>query len=183
MLLTVLLCKMLIFFVSIFADSDNSFFQNLKRSVREAALSTQSSISESSRESRSDESSEHFFLPLSASGISRLSPETKGRPIRSKRLFTSSRTDSSLLENRASDGHVESKYGELADMLNGLDSLHDFDQVNGFLSVDCSNGFATDAQKSFYDIDEAQDQVFSPPLLMDSSLLADSYEDLLGMFL
>ena len=112
MLLTVLLCKMLIFFVSIFADSDNSFFQNLKRSVREAALSTQSSISESSRESRSDESSEHFFLPLSASGISRLSPETKGRPIRSKRLFTSSRTDSSLLENRASDGHVESKYGE-----------------------------------------------------------------------
>ncbi|KAF3444501.1 hypothetical protein FNV43_RR14193 [Rhamnella rubrinervis] len=164
-------------------DSDNLFVQNLKRSVREAALSTQSSISESSQESRSDESSEHFFLPLSTSGFSRLSPENKGHPIRSKRLFASSQTNSSLLENRMSDGHVESKYGELADILNGLDSLHDFDQVNGFLSVDCSNGFASDAQRSLYDIDEAQDQVFSPPLLMDSSLLADSYEDLLGMLL
>ncbi|XP_048328140.2 AUGMIN subunit 6 isoform X2 [Ziziphus jujuba] len=164
---------------SLSQDSDNSFVLNLKRSVREAALSTQSFNSESSRESRSDESSEHFFLPLSASGFSRLSPETKGNSIRSKRLFAS-QTDSSLLESRASDAHVESKYGELADVLNGLDSLNDYDQVNGFLSVDGSNGFSFDAQRSLYDIDETQDQVFSPPLLMDSSLLADSYEDLLA---
>lgn len=173
---------MLISCVSIFADNDNSYVQDIKRSVREAALSTQSSISESSRESHSDESSEHFFLPLSASGFSRLSPETRGHSIKSKRLFNS-QTDLSLPENHASDGHVESKYAELVDILNGLDSLHDFDQVNGFLSVDCSNGFASDAKRSLYDMDEARDQVFSPPLLMDSSLLADSYEDLLGMFL
>lgn len=94
-----------------------------------------------------------------------------------------SQTDSSLLESRASDGHVESKYGELADVLSGLDLLNDYDQVNGFLSVDGSNGFSFDARRSLYDIDETQDQVFSPPLLMDSSLLADSYEDLLGMLL
>lgn len=100
--------------------------------------------------------------------------------MRGKRLFTS-QTDSSLLKNHVSDGHSESKYDDFSDMLNGLDSFRDYDRVNGFLSVSGSNGSASDGQRSFYDIDEAQDQVFSPPLLMDSSLLADSYEDLLGM--
>lgn len=160
-------------------DSDISYVQNIKRSVREAALSTQSFSSEPSRDGHSEDGSEHFFLPVSGSGFSRLGPESKGTSIRSKRLFAS-QTDSSLLENRVSDGHTESKYDDFSDMLNGLDSLHDYDRVNGFLSVAALNGSASDGQRSFYDIDEAPDQVFSPPLLMDSSLLADSYEDLLA---
>lgn len=100
--------------------------------------------------------------------------------LRSKRF--ASQTEASLLENRASDGHMESKYAELSQVLNGLDSLDDYDQVNGFLSATGSNCAASDTQRSFYDFEEAQEQVFSPPLLMDSSLLAD-YEDLLGMLL
>ncbi|KAL5581298.1 hypothetical protein UlMin_013740 [Ulmus minor] len=159
-------------------DSDSSYVHNLKRSVREAALSTQSFSVESSRESHSDESSEHFFLPLSGSGFSRISPKPKGPSIRSKRLFTSP-TDS-LLENRLSDGHTGSKYDEFSVASNGLNSFHGYDQVNGFLSMSGSNGVTSGSQTLFYDIEEPQDQVFSPPLLMDSSLLADSYEDLLA---
>ena len=123
-----------------YADSDSNYVQNLKRSVREAALSRKSFHSKSSQGSYSDESSEHFFMPLSSSGFSRLGPESKGA------LLTS--------------------------------SLHDYDQVNGFLSVTGSNSAASDAQRSFYDLEEAQEQVFSPPLLIE-----DAYEDLLGMLL
>ncbi|XP_031283293.1 AUGMIN subunit 6 [Pistacia vera] len=160
-------------------DSDISYVQYLKRSVREAALSVRSSNSESSRDSHSDESSEHFFVPLSAAGFSRLGPENKASPVRSKRLFTS-QTDTSLLNNCAPDGHVGSKYDDIPDMLSELDSLRDFDKVNGFLSATGSNGAISETRRSFYDIDEAQDQVFSPPLLMETSLLADTYEDLLA---
>lgn len=143
-------------------------------------MSIQSCNSESSRDSQSDDGSEHFFVPLSATGFSRLGPEKKAISRRSKRLFVS-QAENSLLENRAPDGHVGSKYDELAGMLNNLDSIHEYDRVNGFLSASSPNDAASDAQRSFYDIEETQDQVFSPPLLMDTSLLADTYEDLLGM--
>lgn len=123
-----------------YADSDSHYVQNLKRSVREAALSRNRLHSKSSQGSHSDESSEHFFMPLSSSGFSRLGPDSKG----------------ALLSS----------------------SLHDYDQVNGFLSVTGSNSAASDAQRSFYDFEEAQEQVFSPPLLIE-----DAYEDLLGMLL
>jgi len=52
-----------------------------------------------------------------------------------------------------------------------------------------SNGFQTDNGLGFTDstvhstfpgIDESVDQVFSPPLLMDSSFFPDAYEDLLA---
>ncbi|CAN6702849.1 unnamed protein product [Malus baccata var. baccata] len=158
-------------------DSDNYYVQNLKRSVREAALSQNSLSFESSRGSHSDESSEHFFLPLSSSGFSRLGQESKGASLRSKRF--PAQTEASFHENCAPDGNVGNKYAELSEVLNDLDSLDDFDQVNGFLSAAGSNCAVSDTQRSFYDFEEARDQVFSPPLLMDSSLLAD-YEDLLA---
>ncbi|KAG6716152.1 hypothetical protein I3842_04G033100 [Carya illinoinensis] len=156
-------------------DSDNAYVQNLKRSVREAALSMKSCNSELSRDSHSDESSGHFFVPLSTTGFSHLGLENKVSSFRSKRLFVSQ------AENRASDGSVKSKYDEFPDMLNDLDSLNEYDSISGFLSVSDSNCAASDAQRSFYDFEESQEQVLSPPLLMDTSLLADSYEDLLGM--
>ncbi|KAJ4827330.1 AUGMIN subunit 6 [Turnera subulata] len=162
-------------------DSGISYVQNLKRSVREAALSRQSYNSESSRDSQSDESSEHFFLPLSATGFSRLGPESKIASERTKSLFTS-QMENALPGNHAPESHVGSNYKDLPNMLTDLDSISDYDHVNGFLSAAAANGAFSDGQSSFYDIDEPHDQVFSPPLLLDTSLLPDSYEDLLGMF-
>lgn len=154
----------------------------MKRSVREAALSSQSYNLESSQDSRSDDSSEHFFVPLPGSGLSRLDQEKKPNSLKSRQLFTA-QTDPSLLEACAPDNHFGGKYNGISYMLNDLDSLNDFDSVKGFLSAIGSNSSVSDAHRSFYDMDETQDQIFSPPLLLDTSLFADTYEDLLGMLM
>ncbi|KAK6913021.1 HAUS augmin-like complex subunit 6, N-terminal, partial [Dillenia turbinata] len=159
-------------------DSDNSYVQNLKRSVREAAL--QCYNLEYSRDSQSVDSSEHFFVPLSTTGFSRIHPENKMNQIRSKRLF-GSQMDSSLPDNTSPDDYT-GKYDDLPDMLSDLESIHGYDHLNGFLSVAGTNSTTSDGQRSFYDIEDGPDQVLSPVLLMDTSLLADTYEDLLGSF-
>lgn len=150
----------------------------MKKSVREAVLSKKSFNSEISRDSTSDESSQHFFVPLSASGFSCLGPESEGSSVGSK-ILHAPQMASFLLESHAADSHIESKSEESSEVLNGFD-LH---QANGFLSVPNSNGALSFAQRSFYFFEEAEDQVFSSPLLTDTSLFADSYEDLLGVFL
>ncbi|KAH1047838.1 hypothetical protein J1N35_038622 [Gossypium stocksii] len=160
-------------------DTNDSFVQNLKRSVRQAALSVPSHDSESSRDSQSDESSEHFFIPVSSFNFYHRGPENKVGSIRSKKLF-STQKDNSLLDSHASDGRVRSNYDDVSHMLNKLDSLNDYDPVNVFLSAAASSSSASDGQRSFFDLEEAQDQVFSPSFLMDTSLLSDSYEDLLA---
>ncbi|XP_010441231.1 PREDICTED: AUGMIN subunit 6-like isoform X2 [Camelina sativa] len=156
-------------------DTSSSFVQNLKKSVREAALLIPSSAG-SSRDSQSDEGSEHYFVPLSATGFSRFPAETKGLPLRGSRAITSL-SEPSFLEHNVPDSFAPSKYSDIPDTYDDLDSFKDYDNGNGFLSVVGSNSVASDAQQSFYDVD---DQVFSPPLLMDSSLLSDAYEDLLA---
>ncbi|KAF2306027.1 hypothetical protein GH714_009486 [Hevea brasiliensis] len=149
-------------------DSDNSYVQNLKRSVREAALSTRQSLnSESSRDSHTDEISEHFFLPLSATRFSSLDLENKVASRRSERLLTSQK-ETALLENHAPGGQV-GNYNDIPDILNDLDSITDYNHVNGFLSAAGSNGAISGGHRPFYDIEESHDQVFSPPLLMDTS--------------
>ncbi|ESQ46886.1 hypothetical protein EUTSA_v10027657mg [Eutrema salsugineum] len=156
------------------ADTNTCFVQNLKKSVREAALLIPSSAG-SSRDSQSDEGSEHYFVPLSAAGFSRFPSETKGLPLKgSTRLLTS---EPSFLEPNGQDNHAPSKYSDIPDTFDDLDSFKDYDNGNGFLSVAGSNSVTSDAQQSFYDV---EDQVFSPPLLMDSTLLSDTYEDLLA---
>ncbi|KAG8477228.1 hypothetical protein CXB51_030179 [Gossypium anomalum] len=160
-------------------DSDNSYVQNLKRSVRQAALSVPSCNSELSQDCQSDESSEHFFVPVLSTNHSRVGPENKLGSIRTKRLF-STQTENSFLNGHPSDGHIRSNYDDLPNMLNNLDSLDNHDQDNGFLSAAASSSAASDWQRSLFDLEEAQDQVFSPPLLMDTSLFVDSYEDLLA---
>lgn len=97
-------------------------------------------------------------------------------PARNKRLFVP-QADSSGLENHAPGSHEL----QVPEVLNDLNSIHEYDRFNGFLSAADPKGAVSDAKRSFYDLEEAQDQVFSPPLLMDSSLLTDAYEDLLGM--
>lgn len=160
-------------------DCDSSYIQNLKRSVREAALAVHSCNSESTRDSHSEDGSEHFFVPLSAAGQSRLGPEKKETAPRFKRLFATG--DSSLLANQTPEGCVSNNFQEISDSLHEFDPLNDYDQVNGFLSTAGSNCAASESHTSFYDVTEGPEQVFSPPLLMDdASLLADSYEDLLA---
>ncbi|TYH42598.1 hypothetical protein ES332_D11G074500v1 [Gossypium tomentosum] len=160
-------------------DSDNSYVQNLKRSVRQAAMSVPSCNSELSQDSQSDESPEHFFVPVLLTNHSRVGPENKLGSIRTKRLF-STQTENSFLNSHASDGHIRSNYDDLPNMLNNLDSLDNHDQDNGFLSAAASSSAASDWQRSLFDLEEAQGQVFSPPLLMGTSLFVDSYEDLLA---
>ncbi|KAK4360799.1 hypothetical protein RND71_019751 [Anisodus tanguticus] len=158
-------------------DDDTSFIQNLKRSVREAALSSQSYYPESSQDSRSDDSSEHYFIPGPGVGFSHLG--NKSNLLRSKKLLPPE-PNSSFLGNHAPQSHVRIKSDGLPDLFNDLWSLDDYEGIDGFLSTMGSNSSVSDACRSFYDIEEAEDQVFSPPLLMDMSLLADSYEDLLA---
>ncbi|XP_022154174.1 AUGMIN subunit 6 [Momordica charantia] len=162
-------------------DTESSYVQNLKRSVREAALSMKYSNSEPSREGHSDGSAEHFFVPLSGTGFSRLGPDSKGPSTRSRRL-SAPQMDACLPESPpAYDFNNGIDFKDFTDPLNDLDSLNDFDELNGFLSSARSNSATSDARKLVFDLDDdAQDQVFSPPLLMDPSLLADSYEDLLA---
>lgn len=151
----------------------------MKRSVREAALLSKASNSESSQDSRSNDGSEHYFVPLSGTGLSRHVQDNKISSLKSRQLFTS-QADSSLLQTHVKDNNVGRRYSGVTDILNDIDSLDEFDGVNSFLSAAGSNSSVSDAHRSFYDIDEAEDQVFSPPLLMDTAFLADSYEDLLG---
>ncbi|KAL3629124.1 AUGMIN subunit 6 [Castilleja foliolosa] len=149
-------------------DEDFLFLQNLKRSVREAALTSQPCIAESSQDSNSNEYSEHFFVPLSGTGFSRHGQDKKPNSLKSRHLFTS-QGDSSLLQTPARDSDLGSKHA-VTNMLNEFDSLSEF---GASFSV-------SDAHMSFYGMDEAHGQVFSPPLLMDAALLGDSYEDLLA---
>ncbi|KAG9158956.1 hypothetical protein Leryth_013323 [Lithospermum erythrorhizon] len=162
------------------APQDNySFsFQNLKRSVREAALSSQSYNIESSLDSRSDDSSEHYFVPMSGTGFSHLAQDLPS-VLKNKQLFTAG-VDSSLLKKPTSGAHGLNRFDGIPKLLNDFESLDDYDGKNGFLSVAGSTSSMSDAHRSFYEIDETHGQVFSPPLLMESSLLTDSYEDLLA---
>ncbi|CAN1187965.1 AUGMIN subunit 6 [Linum perenne] len=159
-------------------DNDHNYIQNLKKSVRAAALSTQSCSSESSRGSHSD-SSEHFFLPFSASGYSVPGPEKKVSLIRGKRSSTS-QMEGPLWNSHAAYSDARSKTSDVPDVLRDFDSLSDYDHLNSFLLTAGSNGSLSDGQRSYYDVDDSIGQVFSPPLLTDDTLLSDSYEDLLA---
>lgn len=151
--------------------------QNLKRSVREAALSLQSYSLESSLDSHSDGNSEHFFVPLSESSVSHLDAEKKATSLRSKRLFVSP-LDDALLQSHASDAQ-DSVFDEFPDTLNDLEGLSDYDNVNGSLSYTRSNE-TSNPRRSMFDFEDTQ-EVLSPPMIMDSSYFTEQFEDLLGM--
>ncbi|KAL0424229.1 UNVERIFIED_CONTAM: AUGMIN subunit [Sesamum radiatum] len=119
-------------------------------------------------------------LPLSRTGFSGLGQDNKHDTMKSRQLFTP-QAEPSLLQIHAKDIHHANKYSGVADVLNDLDLLGEYDGVNGFLSAVGSKSPVSGAYGSFVDMDESQEQVFSPPLLMDAAILADSYEDLLGM--
>ncbi|KAI3919268.1 hypothetical protein MKW98_030404 [Papaver atlanticum] len=152
---------------------DFSYVQNLRRSVREAALAAPCCNTESSQDSRSSDGSEHYFVPLSGMKYSSISPETKSAQVRSKRLFSSPPRRKNNLTGFVAE--------EMSSILDDTDSLHDFgSQIDGYLSTLDSNYASSGPDRMFHGMEEDQDQVFSPPLLMDTSLLEDVYEDLLA---
>ncbi|KAF5183986.1 Augmin subunit [Thalictrum thalictroides] len=147
---------------------DNSYVHNLRRSVREAALSMQSCNMDSSHDDHSHDGSEHFLVPFSGTCLSQSSPETKFPSIKSKRMFESS-------------DDTFRTYDKLRSMLDDTDTFTDYgSHIDGFFSTLGSKYPTSATPKTFYDMNGAQDQGFSPPLLMDTSLMDDSYEDLLA---
>lgn len=160
-------------------DEDIVFLQNLKRSVREAALSSRQCNLDSSQDSRSEDSSEHYFVPLSGAGFSRHGQDKKHNVYKSRQLL-SSQAGSMSFQHHAKDSILGSEYSGVTDTLNDLDSFDEFDGVNGFLSAVGSDSSISEVPRSFYDMDEAEDKVFSPPLMMETALLMDCYEDLLA---
>nr|KAJ0221820.1 hypothetical protein LSAT_V11C200084360 [Lactuca sativa] len=161
-------------------DNENDYVRNMKKSVREAALATRSSNTAQSQQdthSVSDDGSEHFFVPLSGTGFSRVGPGPEKKQhtsTRSKQLFASeANTTSSSSDgiNKYNESHDTFSHSNL-DLLNDLDAIN----INGFMSAAASNYAESEGRLSFYDVDETHDQVFSPPFLME----ADSFEDLLG---
>ncbi|GJZ20820.1 augmin subunit 6 [Tanacetum coccineum] len=155
-------------------DNENDYIRNLKKSVREAVLSTRSSNTAQSQDSHS----EHFFVPLSGTGFSRVGPEKKAASLTSKQLFVPE-SQACLVENRVS-GRFGFKYNESLDTCSNFDMLNDYDGVNGFISAAAASNYAeSEGRLSFYDVEESHEQVFSPAFLMDASLSADSFEDLL----
>lgn len=166
-------------FLSIPTDAGGSYVQNIRRSVREAALSIQPTNLEPSQDCR-DGVSEHFFVPLSGNRNPVVREETKFIPKKSKRLFASEQD----ISDHIAVGPIDSTFDAMPDVLQHLDLLEEYDkQENGFSLVAGSDHATSDTHSTFYDIEDSQDQVFSPPLLMDTTFFADSYEDLLGMFL
>ncbi|GJZ21639.1 augmin subunit 6 [Tanacetum coccineum] len=103
-------------------DNENDYTRNLKKSVREAALSTRSSNTAQSQDSHSDDGS--------GTGFSRVGPEKKAASLRSKQLFVPE-SQTCLVENRVSGGF---KYSESLDTCSNFDMLNDYDGVNVFLS-------------------------------------------------
>ncbi|GJS90357.1 copia protein [Tanacetum coccineum] len=79
------------------SNNENDYIRNLKKSVREAVLSTRSSNTAQSQDSHS----EHFFVPLSGTGFSRVGPEKKAASLTSKQLFVPE-SQACLVENRVS---------------------------------------------------------------------------------
>nr|CAB3446521.1 unnamed protein product [Digitaria exilis] len=137
------------------------FAHDIRRSVREAALSKPLMNTESPQDKSSEDGSEHFFIPLSTGAARKEMDAAANR--RKHRLHLSSQKRTSDLYYNA-DSPVSTSAVLLSE-LNGHDPI--LDPVSGL------------THQSFI-TDDALDQVFSPPLLMESSLFHDADEDLLG---
>ncbi|GJT48325.1 augmin subunit 6 [Tanacetum coccineum] len=153
------------YLASIQAYNENDYIRNFKKSVREAAFSTRSSNTAQSQDSHS------------GTGFSRVGTEKKAASLRSKQLFVPE-SQNCLVENCVSGGF---KYNESLNTSRNFDMLlNDYDGVNGCISATASNYAESEGRLSFYDVEESHEPVFSPPFLMDASLSADSFKDLLA---
>ncbi|EEC73063.1 hypothetical protein OsI_07020 [Oryza sativa Indica Group] len=150
-------------------ENEGYFAHNIRRSVREAALSKPLRNPERPHDQSSDDGSEHFFIPLST-GASKMEIEAVDNNRRMQKLgFSSPQMKFSDLHfNVDSPMHATPV---LSSKLNGHD---DPNTVTSMLDPVSGLG-----HQSFI-TDDALDQVFSPPLLLETSLFQDAYEDLLA---
>lgn len=155
----------------VFAENDDYSAHDIRRSVREAALSKPLRSTERPQDKDSDDGSEHFFIPLSTGAAKKDMGSVANR--RNQRLGLLSpqmkfaKSTSGIYYDADSPINTSPV---LLSVLNGHDSI----SATSFL--DPAGGLA---HQSFI-TDDALDQVFSPPLLMESSLFRDADEDLLG---
>uniref|UniRef100_A0A0D9VFC6 HAUS augmin-like complex subunit 6 N-terminal domain-containing protein n=1 Tax=Leersia perrieri TaxID=77586 RepID=A0A0D9VFC6_9ORYZ len=154
-------------------ENESSFSHNIRRSVREAALSKPLSNTEGSHDQSSDDGSEHFFIPLSTDASRKEIDAVDNR--RKQKLGFSSSTRMKFPKS-TSDLHFNAASPMLATpvMSSKLNGRDDPSSLAGML--DPSSGLG---HQSFI-TDDALDQVFSPPLLLEASLFQDTYEDLLA---
>ncbi|KAK8462073.1 hypothetical protein SEVIR_1G141600v4 [Setaria viridis] len=151
-------------------ENDGYFANDIRRSVREAALSKPSRNTERPQDKNSDDGSEHFFIPLST-GAAREMDAAINR--RKQRLGLSSpqmkfpKSMGDLYYNADSPINTSPVL---------LSELNGHDPISAMNFLDPVSGLA---RQSFI-TDDALDQVFSPPLLMESSLFHDADEDLLA---
>ncbi|CAL4969689.1 unnamed protein product [Urochloa decumbens] len=152
-------------------ENDGYFAHDIRQSVREAALSKPLRSTERPQETNSEDGSEHFFIPLST-GAARKEMDAATNQ-RKQRLGLSSpqmkypKSTSDLYYNTDSPTNTSQLL---------LSDLNGHDPVSGISFLDPVSGMA---HQSFI-TDDALDQVFSPPLLMESSLFHDADEDLLA---
>ncbi|WOL14359.1 AUGMIN subunit 6 [Canna indica] len=153
-------------------EDDIYDIQNIRRSVRESALSRPSSNSALLKERSKDDGSQHFFMPLSTGASHKeVDGSTQGKqslvfsppgyrvPRNSKDIFST-------------QGHLDST----PILSNKSHELDECTNQKSLITPDIVN-----PRNAFLDIDDdALDQVFSPPLLMESSFFQDTYEDLLA---
>ena len=155
----------------VFAENDGYIAHDIRRSVREAALSKPLRNTDRPQDKNSDNGSEHFFIPLSA-GAARKEMDAatnrrKQRPGLLSPQMKFPKSTSDLYYNADSPINTSSVL---------LSEMNGHDPVSAMSFLDPVSGLA---HQSFI-TDDALDQVFSPPLLMESTLFHDADEDLLG---
>ncbi|KAF3334206.1 HAUS augmin-like complex subunit 6 N-terminus [Carex littledalei] len=132
---------------SLTQDNDGYNAYDIRRSVREAALSKPITNSEPHKSISNDASD--FFMPLTSRSTKERSVDSTTPPnLRKHRLVYPS-----------PKGHTQKASVP--------------DRTRGFAAHDHQ-------RSSFLSLDDSLDQVFSPPLLMESNLFPDTYEDLLA---
>ncbi|KAI4962817.1 hypothetical protein ZWY2020_025279 [Hordeum vulgare] len=144
-------------------ENDGFFAHDIRRSVREAALSKPLSSMEGPQDKSSDDGSEHFFIPLSTVA----SRKDVGAVANRRKQRTGLPSSQSKLPKSTGDLYFNPDSPmpatpALSGKLNGHDdpsnAANFFDPVNG-------RSFMTD---------DALDQVFSPPPMLEPSLFHDT---------
>jgi len=121
-------------------------------------------------------------MPLST-GVTR-KEVSAGANRRKQRLFSSPQQTRVSKNTTQQSSNLDSQLSLVSNVSNDLNGLAEYEnQVNGFQTDIALNFTGSTAQSMFPGIDESMDQVFSPPLLMDTSFFPDAYEDLLGMLI
>ena len=163
-----------------FSETDDYYAHNIRRSVREAALSSSSSNSELLQERSSDDGSEHFFIPLSTTDAA-FQKEIDDVPDyynwRNQQLVFSSPPEVQAPMNMTDlSCNANSQQSFIPDMLNRLNGLKENKNLARLFQPSTEK-----IQRMHPEVNDTLDQVFSPPLLLESSFFQDAYEDLLGM--